>query len=111
MAPKEARRESQPRRACSGARKRLSSRIPRCNPGHAYQCEQGSLQTQTAPGGVVPLAQGMSASGSASRADGDGLNAQGERNIGVGGGALEPGLFSQKSVGVTQGSQQRGVGG
>src|SRR6266446_6586084 len=106
MAPQKGSRESRPKRACSGARKRLSSRILRRNPGHAYQCEQDSFQTQLAPGGVVPLAQGMSASGGASRADGDGFNAQGERNIGVGGGALEPRLVSQKSVGLAQGNQQ-----
>src|SRR6185312_10450370 len=60
--------------------------------------EQNALQAEVATGGAIPLGGRMSAAAVASRADRDGGDAQGERDVGVRGGAVRAGADAEVGI-------------
>src|SRR5579864_7618606 len=79
--------------------------------GSTEKSKERALQAHFAAGGFVPFLQGMCAASGAAGADGDGVNAVGERDVGVGGGALDARLVANIFVGGAQRGEQRRIGG
>ena len=71
--------------------------------------KQDSLEAELAAIGMEPLLRGVSAAALAARADRDGRHVHRQRNVGVGGGAVEMGANSEVRVDGADVSQQWGV--
>src|SRR6266481_4821023 len=79
--------------------------------GSAEKGEQSALEAKLAACGFVPLLKRMRTAAGAAGPDGDGVDAAGKRDVGVGGGALNARLIADEFIGGAQGGEQRGVGG
>ena len=77
--------------------------------GGVEQGEQDAAQGGVAAGGVVPLLQGVDAAAEAARADGDGGDAERERNIGVGRADARFGAQVEMAVDGAKGGEQRRI--
>src|SRR5207245_1796411 len=74
--------------------------------GNSQDGQQRALQTGFTPGRFVPFLQRMRTAPASACADGDGVDSEGERNVGVRGGALEARFVSDIFIGGTKSSQQ-----
>ena len=70
-----------------------------------------ALESLLASGGIEPLAEGVGSAAGASGAERDGLQAERERDVGVGGGALQLGVDAKMGIDGLDGRQQRRGGG
>src|SRR5574341_879393 len=77
--------------------------------GGAEENEKGAVETDFAAGGIVPLVEGMSAPTATSGANGDGGDAEGERNVGIGGGAFKARAIPQDAVSFADNGKQRRI--
>ena len=71
--------------------------------GGVEQGEQDAAQGGIAAGGVVPLLKGVDTAAEPSSADGDGGDAEGERDVGVGGAETGFGAEVEVTVDGTEG--------
>ena len=76
------------------------------NPGECEAEQQNALETEIAAGRVIPLVNSVRPAAGAAGADGDRLAAERERNISVGGGALNAGSVAELRIDGANGLQQ-----
>jgi hypothetical protein len=79
-----------------------SSRLFLRESGNTEKSEQGALEAEFAACRLIPFVKRMCAAAGAACADGDGVDAVGERHVGVGGGALDARLGSDVFIGGSQ---------
>src|SRR5690348_12208135 len=66
--------------------------------GEGQERQRDSFQADVAVGYVVPLVEGVGATAGTAAADRHGFASEGERDVGVGGGALQARLDAELSV-------------
>src|SRR5277367_1621926 len=71
--------------------------------------EEEALQSQFPAGGVVPFVESVRAAGFAAAADGNGGDAERERNVGVGGAAFKARTGAEKAIDATDRIEQRRI--
>ena len=81
----------------------------RCNLRGCEEEKKDAAEGGLAAGWVVPLLDGMDVAADASGADGEGGNAEGERQIGVGGAEALLGGEGEVTIDGAEGGEQGGV--
>ncbi len=77
--------------------------------GERHRGKQEALEAELAIGGVVPFAEGVRSAAGAARSDGHRGNAKRERNIRVGGAALQARAIAQEAINIANGLEQRRI--
>src|SRR4029077_19750254 len=81
-----------------------------CSPGKAEHSQQNALESKLAPAAIEPFLQGVGSATGATTAYGDGLESERQRDVGVGGSALNLGRVSQLRVHRADYLQNVGMG-
>src|SRR6266436_2379989 len=79
--------------------------------GNTEKDKQGALEAHFAAGRFVPLLKRMRTAAGPACADGDGIDAVSERDVGVGGGALDARLIADEFIGGAQRGKKGRIGG